>query len=221
MFGSVDVHVVTYHATPEIAVHGLHCTEAFQLLPLHPTPWAELGTDTRPQHVTPFLAVQGVLYCRSCPSAAASNMDRCHVHAVNDGVLSCRNNLVLCCHDCMHIFSRAGTSKLCGSCHPGNCALPALRARLVRPLWTVALLHCDMRLCCCWFAGNRAFIASPLNLKLLTDSRPSANASRAALINRIRYHVVPGLHPIPEGFKNASWQDTLFAGKQLQVMYQS
>jgi hypothetical protein len=69
-------------------------------------------------------------------------------------------------------------------------------------------------------AGNRAFASANIKLSALADSSPSSSAARTALVDRIQYHVVPGLHPIPGGFKDGAVQATLFEGRQLMVIYQ-
>jgi hypothetical protein len=62
-------------------------------------------------------------------------------------------------------------------------------------------------------------VSAGIKLSALTDSSSSSSSARVALVDRIRYHVVPGLHPIPGGFKNGAEQATLLSGKQLQVVY--
>lgn len=69
--------------------------------------------------------------------------------------------------------------------------------------------------------GNKAFASAGIQLSALTDtSSHGSSAARAALVDRIRYHVVPGLHPIPGGFEGGMAQATLLQGRQLKVVYQ-
>jgi hypothetical protein len=99
-----------------------------------------------------------------------------------------------------------------------NCKMDGLHAYLPGSSASAAVFH--KLLVLLLLAGNRAFAAAGIKLSALADTSASSSAARAALIDRIRYHVVPGLHPIPGGFEAGMLQATLLFGRELKVIYQ-